>query len=216
MKCLGQFLFLFVVTSSSSFFDDFGPLFVEGWGTLGHEIVANIAWNRLGVSRKQGQHHQEKKDQQHDTRTSPIQDWLINITGPLNGTDVAGSPLAAIADWADRVRHFKPWSAPLHYVDVRDDLYQNGCHYHHHPSSSSSSPKSSTNANGDDICYFDYQRDCPNNTCVAGAIVNYTSQILNLPDAIMRETSSQLLRGGGASPSTAPWPIQQALRFVVQ
>jgi hypothetical protein len=59
---------------------------VSGWGTIGHEVVANLAWHRLSNQTRQA-----------------IQDILGN-DDDTNGTDVAGSPLASVADWADRVR----------------------------------------------------------------------------------------------------------------
>jgi S1/P1 Nuclease len=57
----------------------------SGWGTIGHEVVANLAWHRLSNHTRQA-----------------IQDILGN--DDENGTEVAGSPLASVADWADRVR----------------------------------------------------------------------------------------------------------------
>jgi hypothetical protein len=58
---------------------------VSGWGTVGHEVVANLAWQRLSNQTRQA-----------------IQDILGH--DDTNGTEVAGSPLASVADWADRVR----------------------------------------------------------------------------------------------------------------
>ena len=46
----------------------------SGWGTLGHEMVANVAYQRLT----------------HQTRNA-----VLEILGPTNGTDEAGSALAA-------------------------------------------------------------------------------------------------------------------------
>jgi hypothetical protein len=159
------------------------PLLVAGWGTLGHEMVANIAWHRINDGTKA---------------------WIEDILGPQNNTEEAGSPLAAVADWADRVRYFKPWSGPLHYIDVRDDLYDGGCHYDSNNSSSSSSSSPSG------ACSFDYERDCPNDICVAGAILNYTSQLIE--KAPSKKSSSSLRR----SEPDDSWKESQALRFVTQ
>lgn len=94
------------------------------------------------------------------------------------------TPLAIVADWADQVRFYYKWSSPLHYIDVRDDIIlPRGC-----PVKS----MSTTTLNGvltDDTpfnnvtyssnCYFNYTRDCPNDICAAGAIMNYTTQLYN-------------------------------------
>lgn len=135
MTIAKSFLFFFLLAHC--------PILTLAWGTTGHEIVANIAWNRLN---------------------NLTQDLVTGILGPVNGTEEAGSPLAAVADWADQVRFYKHWSAPLHYIDVRDDLVENeGCHIFPHLNPA---------------CRFCYTRDCPNDICVAGAIVNYSSQLL--------------------------------------
>jgi hypothetical protein len=112
-----------------------------GWGTLGHEMVANLAYHRLTNETKQA-----------------VQD----ILGPVNAT-LAGSPLAAVADWADQVRYHYHWSAPLHYIDIPDESIDGGC--------------PSMRPNETSVCHFVYERDCVNDVCVAGAILNYTSQL---------------------------------------
>eukprot|EP00339_Tiarina_fusa_P022639 CAMPEP_0117005448 /NCGR_PEP_ID=MMETSP0472-20121206/6063_1 /TAXON_ID=693140 ORGANISM="Tiarina fusus, Strain LIS" /NCGR_SAMPLE_ID=MMETSP0472 /ASSEMBLY_ACC=CAM_ASM_000603 /LENGTH=353 /DNA_ID=CAMNT_0004706697 /DNA_START=291 /DNA_END=1352 /DNA_ORIENTATION=- len=154
-------------------------------------MVANIAWHRI---------------QNEDTKA-----WIETILGPQNGTDDAGSPLAAVADWADRVRHFKPWSGPLHYIDVRDDLYKGGCHYTNNSSSNSSSGSSNAPAAG---CSFDYERDCPNDICVAGAILNYTSQLLDEPTSTTTKRTSSTSTSSLRQRAPDPWLKNQALRFV--
>lgn len=63
---------------------------VQGWGTIGHEMVANIAYDRLT----------------NRTRQTVVKILLgDNSTNPTNGTYDAGSPLADVADWADRVSY---------------------------------------------------------------------------------------------------------------
>jgi hypothetical protein len=147
---------------------------VAGWGTLGHEIVANLAWSRLSKQTRETVEH---------------------ILGNVNGTDEAGSPLAAVADWADRVRHYKPWSAPLHYIDVRDALFDGGCHFNSDV--------------GKQICEFDYDRDCPNDVCVAGAIMNYTTQLMTTK-TVEEEDNSNLRR------RTQSINKKEALMFLTQ
>jgi hypothetical protein len=133
---------LFILTLS------LGVASVTGWGTEGHEMVANVAYERLTPQTRQA---------------------VLSILGHTNGTEDAGSPLAAVADWADRVRYHYHWSAPLHYIDVRDDTIKGGC-----PAMSSNSSATSKSATE---CQFLDARDCPNDICVAGAIHNYTSQL---------------------------------------
>ncbi|KAK4484229.1 hypothetical protein RD792_011453 [Penstemon davidsonii] len=66
----------------------------------------------------------------------------------------ASDDLGSVCSWADRVRFRYQWSAPLHYIDTPDDL-----------------------------CTYQYKRDCKDadgiaDRCVAGAINNYTNQLL--------------------------------------
>jgi hypothetical protein len=179
------------------------PSACHSWGTTGHEIVANVAWRRLS----------------NEARAWVVQ--VLNATmenstvNNVRDDEDPGSPLGAVADWADRVRHFLPWSAALHYIDVRDDLFSDGCHMDPHLNPS---------------CRFDYDRDCPNNTCVAGAIVNYTHQLLQRVDDLSQDDSSTSkqpaqpqLRGSG-SLNDSPFSDQvssipktkEALMFLTQ
>jgi hypothetical protein len=181
------------------------PSVCHGWGTTGHEIVANVAWRRLS----------------NETRAWVLQ--VLNATDEDdetvisdNNDDDPGSPLGAVADWADQVRHFLPWSAPLHYIDVRDDLFSEGCHTAPHLNPS---------------CRFDYDRDCRNNTCVAGAIVNYTHQLLRMVELaaavhpnISSKQQQQLLRGSESLKDDLPFlnevsnipKTKEALMFLTQ
>ncbi|KAJ9708199.1 hypothetical protein PVL29_000319 [Vitis rotundifolia] len=66
----------------------------------------------------------------------------------------ANDDLASLCSWADRVKFRYHWSSPLHFIDTPDDL-----------------------------CTYQYTRDCKDEDgvkgrCVAGAINNYTSQLL--------------------------------------
>ncbi|KAL8137616.1 hypothetical protein V2J09_003617 [Rumex salicifolius] len=68
--------------------------------------------------------------------------------------EYAAGELASLCSWADRVKFRYHWSSPLHYIDVPDSS-----------------------------CTFLYNRDCKDEDgiegrCVAGAINNYTTQLL--------------------------------------
>ena len=148
-----------------------------GWGTVGHEMVANLAYHRLTNETKQA---------------------IQGILGPSNDTS-AGSPLAAVADWADQVRYHYHWSAALHYIDIPDDRLDGGC-----PSMA---------PNGTSACNFVYKRDCVNDVCVAGAILNYTSQLTQwklgdgLPGLRGFPFRSKLIEG---------YNVREALMFLTQ
>ncbi|KAL3636072.1 Endonuclease 2 [Castilleja foliolosa] len=67
----------------------------------------------------------------------------------------AQNDLSSLCSWADRVRFRYHWSAPLHFIDTPDNL-----------------------------CTYQYKRDCKDedgvqDRCVAGAINNYTTQLLS-------------------------------------
>jgi hypothetical protein len=147
----------------------FGPtanVGVHAWGKQGHEIVANLAWRLLS----------------NNTKSQVTSILRINSTDSLQAIGDSKSslcpdcsPLAWIADWADKVRytHDYHWSAPLHFIDVRDDLVSTGC-----PAGDGDIFSSS--------CRFDYARDCPEDECVAGAIVNYTGLLIRYKHSIAR------------------------------
>jgi hypothetical protein len=165
MKFLNPFL-LFIV-----------PRFCNAWGTVGHEVIANVAWNLL---------------------TNEAQNWVEDVLNITDGNSTL-SPLGAVADWADRVRHFLPWSAPLHFIDVRDDLFGEGCHVAPHLNPG---------------CRFEYDRDCVNDSCVAGAIVNYTHQLL---ESSLGWKQRHALRFPGSSGTIRnDSPVKEALMFLTQ
>lgn len=67
----------------------------------------------------------------------------------------ADNDLGSMCSWADRVKFRYHWSSPLHYIDTPDSL-----------------------------CTYQYNRDCKDEDgekgrCVAGAINNYTDQLLS-------------------------------------
>jgi hypothetical protein len=122
------------------------PEGVAAWGKMGHELVGNLAWDLLPAAVQ-----------------VPLAD-LLNVTAPKDDHhDLALSPLGAVADWADVVRHTHAysWSAPLHYIDVRDALLPAAC---------------ATHPDTTPVCAFTWTRDCPDQFCVAGAIQNYTER----------------------------------------
>lgn len=128
---------------------------VAAWGKDGHEIVGNLAWKLIS------------------NRTADIvKDILRRDDGSYGDDDAAGSPLASVADWADKARYSQAyhWSAPLHYIDVPDDVIAGGCPVQNR---TSGSPATDSYA-----CQFEYARDCADDWCVAGAIANYTSQLV--------------------------------------
>lgn len=112
------------------------------WGKLGHEMVANVAWHRLS----------------NETKS-----WVSSVLGAVDTAE--GSPLAAVASWADTVRYTKyyHWSTPLHYVDIQDDAIEGGCPVR--------GPGELTN------CRFNYTRDCVDGFCAAGAIANFSTRL---------------------------------------
>ncbi|GJN37592.1 hypothetical protein PR202_gb26565 [Eleusine coracana subsp. coracana] len=66
----------------------------------------------------------------------------------------AGDDLSSLCSWADEIKFRYHWSSPLHYINTPDGL-----------------------------CNYNYDRDCKDEDgvagrCVAGAINNYTSQLL--------------------------------------
>jgi hypothetical protein len=128
-------------------------VYVEAWGQMGHEIVGNLAWTLLSP----------------DTRQA-VSTILRNDTN----TDCHEycSPLAVVADWADRVRNYEPWSAALHYIDVQDDTIAGGCPIVVNGTSTTD------NKDNTRQCQFVYARDCVDDRCVAGAILNYTKALL--------------------------------------
>jgi hypothetical protein len=147
-----------------------------------HYCTANLAWNRL---------------------SSEIQHQISAVLNITNATEIEeyGSPMGIVANWADHVRHYLPWSGELHFVDVRDDLIEGGCHYLYNSTTNSSSSSSS-------LCDFDYyDRDCVEGNCVVGAVFNYSTQLLEeqqlqYDDNVGATTSSSSSSSTSTSTST--------------
>lgn len=156
----------------------FHSLPVEAWGSDGHEIVANIAYRRLsnstrtavntllmGNSKKAVVIEDEFLEQEYLREHRALELKELGIT-----TNFTNSPLAKVANWADHVRYTKSWSwtAPLHFIDVQDTYYTNGCHY-------DDLVEPWNKKKNKEKCKFVYDRDCKNDFCAAGAISNYSN-----------------------------------------
>lgn len=116
-----------------------------------------------------------------------------------------GSPMGVVANWADHVRHFLPWSGSLHFIDVRDDLIEGGCHYQYN--SSEKNNDYSISSSPSDICEFQYyHRDCADGICVAGAVLNYSTQLIEQQQQSIKHEGelrmqSDIIGTSAASPS---------------
>ena len=179
---------------------------LSAWGKDGHEIVANIAWNLL----------------KHET-----QQRVETLLFP-NGFNVTEhvSPLSSVATWADKVRYTKyfAWTTPLHYVDVKDDLVDGGCHWTRDEQEFMRDIQS--RHSGESIaverklesfsCKFDYERDCENDFCAVGAILDFWSQLetSNITD---KNDGKSFLRGGKPTPMGQKYNVTtiQSMKFLV-
>jgi hypothetical protein len=168
------------------------------WGTLGHEIVANIAWSRLD---------------------SNVQDWISSVLDIVDPED-DNSPLGAVADWADQVRFHYHWSAALHYIDIRDDEITGGCPIRNVTNENTITADKAVDASGNNstACSFEYTRDCPNDVCVAGAIQNYTSQLEEaaVQDRLSMTTTQLKLRGSITDSADDAEMTREAMKFLTQ
>jgi hypothetical protein len=90
-----------------------------------------------------------------------------------------GQSLSEVANWADDVVKERSWSAGLHFVNIVQE-----------------------NCNMENGCEFVYERDCPEDLCVAGAVLNYTATL-------------RTLAAVGAEAALNSTAADEALRFVV-
>ena len=145
------------------------PSKTHAWGKDGHELVGNIAWKLLS------------NDTQAVVRHILV-DHPVLLLGTINNNN--NTPLGAVADWADQIRvsHDWHWSGALHYIDIHDNLVDGGC------------PVFDETPTEQQNCRFMYDRDCANNICVAGAIVNYTQHLAawknNVDETSMSKSSA--------------------------
>lgn len=89
----------------------------------------------------------------------------------------AENDLGSMCSWADRIKFHYHWSSPLHYIDTPDSL-----------------------------CTYQYNRDCKDENgvkdrCAAGAINNYTTQLLTY-------------HGTGTASSPSQYNLTEALLFL--
>jgi hypothetical protein len=168
----------------------------EAWGSVGHEIVANLAWKLVSNETQKA----IASILQHDNNS-----WSFPLESSCTQSEPC-SPLALVADWADQVRYYHDyhWSAPLHYIDVRDDLVAGGC-----PATNATFSTSACTDNHYRCteCFFNYTRDCVNDVCVAGAIVNYTHRL------VVSATTQRV--GSRQAPLPSPSTTSEALKFLV-
>ena len=159
------------------------------WGQVGHEMVATLAYKRLDANAQKA-----------------IQQIILgNESSTDNETSSSSSPLAAVANWADRVRYTKEyhWTIPLHFVDVRDDSMDGGCH----PANNS---RDETTTTPPLCCTFNYSRDCEKDMCVAGAIANYSRYITTIDEW----EHNPLFQGNDKNNGIRNWHIKESLMFV--
>jgi hypothetical protein len=101
----------------------------------------------------------------------------------------AGNNLSSLCSWADNVRFRYHWASPLHYIDTPDGLCNYSYDSKHNQARRSSFRVSETDAHANVIQSFRVSLfpvssgDCKDvdgvkGRCVAGAINNYTSQLL--------------------------------------
>lgn len=172
-----------------SYFTILKPTTIHAWGKDGHQIVANIAYNRLSPSSR------------------AAVDKILNITIYPYSTQ---TPLGVVADWADEYRQKEKWSEQLHYIDIPDETLPMGCHweyekeYHQQGGVMGGTRGLRGVKDGDDRhCTFVYDSDCVNDACVAGSIPNYTS--------ILYDTTQSVWSNEDYIPSNA---TIDALKFV--
>ena len=162
---------------------------LHSFSNKGHEIVANIAYNRLS------------------SVTKAAVDRILSGNEKF-GDSEEETPLGKVANWADKVRFESEfhWTAPLHYVDIPDDQIPGGCHCCQtidlrsqnmigssalNLRSASSRLYPNTLTNSPSNCNFTYNRDCSKDMCVVGAIHSF-SNILQCPSmfqSVKEETS---------------------------
>lgn len=149
----------------------------DGWGKKGHAIVANIAYNRLSQE------------------TKYIVSRILFPDGNYNhAAHGFASPLEAVASWADSARFTKEysWTAPLHYIDIKDLSLAGGCPSTSTPLSYIDRAPGVAN-NETNFCFFDYERDCEGGLCAAGAVMDFSKNLVGR--AVSTSRDSNMLRG---------------------
>lgn len=93
---------------------------------------------------------------------------LLRLTSEV----LNGETLVDVANWADQVAADMPWSYSLHFINVLQDPCEAG-----------------------GGCSFDYERDCADDVCVAGAIMNYSTTLHSaFPHEVNSTSADESLR----------------------
>ena len=200
-------------------------------------MVGNLAWKLLrpdirDVVRKilspDDHDHHDRHVRDHVITTTAITPGLTAKRPDREGGDVgvdggdhhhddnttALTPLGAVADWADTVRHTHAyaWSGPLHYIDIRDDACDP-------PRDVVVVVHDGVEGEGVDrdeppIDCEDYvwTRDCVDDYCVAGAIRNYTARLpsSSSSSSVGKSHPGTVDTGGG----TADVPLRFVTHFI--
>merc|ERR1719253_2280896 len=94
---------------------------------------------------------------------------------------LGGANMSSVANWADLVHHQAEysWSEPIHFTNVQD------------------TSKQCLTPGGYGSCTFDYDRDCVDfhgnkDFCNAGAVANFSSQLLESKGAVSNATTDAL------------------------
>ncbi|KFK41239.1 hypothetical protein AALP_AA2G103900 [Arabis alpina] len=137
---------------------------VHGWGTEGHTIVCKIAQTRLDEAASKAVNELLPKSAQGD--------------------------LSSLCLWADRVKFRYHWSRPLHYINTPDALYPK------EPVPIRTRTWTRPEYPNAQAYSYQYNRDCKDEDgekgrCVAGAIYNYTTQLLTYNTAAASQSQSQ-------------------------
>jgi len=163
----------------------------HAWGSEGHAIIANIAYNRLS----------NKTKHMITDILFPDGDYNYSAHG-------YASPMAAVASWADSARYSKEysWTGSLHYVDVEDLSITGGC-----PATPLNTTSTVDVTDVTDSCVFNYERDCSKGgKCAVDAVLDFSTNLIkglsttrlsgghHLPNLLgsTTTTTKRFLRGG--------------------
>ena len=117
----------------------------------------------------------------HEIIATMASHYLTDTAATKVSALLHGANMSSVANWADEV-HYSPeysWSEPIHFTNVQD------------------SSKECLTSHGYGRCTFDYERDCVDSDgnkdfCNAGAIANFSSQILESKGAVNNATTDAL------------------------
>ena len=117
----------------------------------------------------------------HEIIAAMAAHWLTPDAASNVSTLLHGANMSSVANWADEV-HYTPeysWSEPVHFTNVQDDS------------------KACVSNEGYGKCTFVYSRDCVNSDgvkdmCNAGALANFSSQLLRAKGMVSNATTDAL------------------------